>query len=32
MQVFYNAFLRWRAEARMDNALADHLAALCQRR
>jgi SAM-dependent methyltransferase len=29
MQVFYNAFLRWRAEAGMDNALADHLAALC---
>jgi 2-polyprenyl-3-methyl-5-hydroxy-6-metoxy-1,4-benzoquinol methylase len=30
MQVFYRAFLRWRAEAGMDNALADHLAALCR--
>jgi SAM-dependent methyltransferase len=25
MQTFYNAFLRWRAEAGMDNAIADHL-------
>ena len=29
MQVFYAAFLRWRATAGMDNAIADHLAALC---
>jgi ubiquinone/menaquinone biosynthesis C-methylase UbiE len=29
MRAFYEAFLRWRAEARMDNAVADHLAALC---
>lgn len=28
MQSFYSAFLRWRAEAGMDNAIADHLAAL----
>lgn len=26
MQEFYAAFLRWRAEAGMDNAMADHLA------
>lgn len=25
MQTFYNAFLRWRSEAGMDNAVADHL-------
>ncbi len=25
MQEFYTAFLRWRAEAGMDNAIADHL-------
>jgi hypothetical protein len=25
MQTFYEAFLRWRAEAGMDNAVADHL-------
>jgi ubiquinone/menaquinone biosynthesis C-methylase UbiE len=25
MQTFYRAFLRWRAEAGMDNAIADHL-------
>ncbi|ETW93172.1 MAG: hypothetical protein ETSY1_40370 [Candidatus Entotheonella factor] len=25
MQVFYDAFLRWRAEAGMDNTIADHL-------
>jgi 2-polyprenyl-3-methyl-5-hydroxy-6-metoxy-1,4-benzoquinol methylase len=29
MQTFYAAFLRWRADAGMDNALADRLAALC---
>jgi hypothetical protein len=29
MQVFYDAFLRWRVEAGMDNAIADHLADLC---
>jgi ubiquinone/menaquinone biosynthesis C-methylase UbiE len=29
MHVFYNAFLRWRAQAGMDNAIADHLSALC---
>jgi SAM-dependent methyltransferase len=29
MQHFYGAFLRWRAEAGMDNALADRLADLC---
>jgi ubiquinone/menaquinone biosynthesis C-methylase UbiE len=28
MQAFYAAFLRWRAEAGMDNAIADHLAEL----
>jgi ubiquinone/menaquinone biosynthesis C-methylase UbiE len=28
MQHFYRAFLRWRADAGMDNILADHLAAL----
>ena len=28
MQHFYRAFLRWRAEAGMDNTLADHLADL----
>jgi SAM-dependent methyltransferase len=27
-RVFLHAFLRWRAEAGMDNAIADHLAAL----
>jgi SAM-dependent methyltransferase len=26
MRMFYTAFLRWRAEAGMDNAIADHLA------
>lgn len=29
MQTFYQAFLRWRAEAGMDNAIADHLPGLC---
>ncbi len=29
MRMFYTAFLRWRAEAGMDNAVADHLAELC---
>jgi hypothetical protein len=29
MQVFYDAFLRWRAQAGMDNAIADHLSDLC---
>ena len=29
MQTFYTAFLRWRAEAGMDNAIADHLAEMC---
>jgi ubiquinone/menaquinone biosynthesis C-methylase UbiE len=28
MRAFYAAFLRWRAEAGMDNSLADHLAAI----
>ena len=28
MLTFYDAFLRWRAEAGMDNAIADHLPAL----
>ncbi|CAL1519354.1 methyltransferase domain-containing protein [Chitinophaga sp. MM2321] len=28
MQVFYTAFLRWRADAGMDNQIADHLAAI----
>ena len=28
MRSFYSAFLRWRAEAGMDNAIADNLAAL----
>ena len=28
MRCFYEAFLRWRAEAGMDNAIADHLEAL----
>lgn len=28
MQQFYTAFLQWRAEAGMDNAMADHLAPL----
>ena len=28
MQEFYSAFLRWRAEVGMDNAIADHLASL----
>lgn len=31
MQVFYDAFLRWRAEAGMDNAIADHLPAMFSR-
>jgi ubiquinone/menaquinone biosynthesis C-methylase UbiE len=31
MRAFYAAFLRWRAEAGMDNAIADHLAALMAR-
>jgi len=26
MRAFYSAYLRWRAEAGMDNAIADHLA------
>jgi ubiquinone/menaquinone biosynthesis C-methylase UbiE len=29
MRLFYTAFLRWRAEAGMDNAAADHLAGMC---
>jgi hypothetical protein len=29
MQTFYNAFLRWRADAGMDNAIADHLPDMC---
>jgi ubiquinone/menaquinone biosynthesis C-methylase UbiE len=29
MRMFYTAFLRWRAEAGMDNAVADHLAQMC---
>jgi ubiquinone/menaquinone biosynthesis C-methylase UbiE len=29
MQTFYQAFLQWRAEAGMDNAIADHLADMC---
>jgi SAM-dependent methyltransferase len=28
MRLFYTAFLRWRAEAGMDNAVADHMAAM----
>jgi 2-polyprenyl-3-methyl-5-hydroxy-6-metoxy-1,4-benzoquinol methylase len=28
MQTFYSVFLRWRADAGMDNAIADHLAAM----
>jgi ubiquinone/menaquinone biosynthesis C-methylase UbiE len=28
VQAFYRAFLRWRADAGMDNAIADHLVAL----
>jgi ubiquinone/menaquinone biosynthesis C-methylase UbiE len=28
MRTFYEAFLRWRAEAGMDNAIADHLRSL----
>jgi ubiquinone/menaquinone biosynthesis C-methylase UbiE len=28
MQAFYAAFLRWRADAGLDNAIADHLAAM----
>jgi ubiquinone/menaquinone biosynthesis C-methylase UbiE len=28
MQQFYTAFLQWRAEAGMDNVIADHLAAM----
>ncbi len=31
MQVFYDAFLRWRAEAGMDNTIADHLSAMFNR-
>jgi ubiquinone/menaquinone biosynthesis C-methylase UbiE len=31
MQIFYDAFLRWRAEAGMDNTIADHLATLYRR-
>jgi ubiquinone/menaquinone biosynthesis C-methylase UbiE len=31
MQQFYTAFLRWRAEAGMDNAVADHLAPMFRR-
>lgn len=30
-QVFYEAFLRWRAAAGMDNAIADHLPAMFNR-
>jgi ubiquinone/menaquinone biosynthesis C-methylase UbiE len=29
MRLFYTAFLQWRAEAGMDNAIADHIAAMC---
>jgi ubiquinone/menaquinone biosynthesis C-methylase UbiE len=29
LRLFYDAFLRWRAQAGMDNAIADHLSALC---
>lgn len=29
MRTFYTAFLRWRAEAGMDNAVADHLGDMC---
>jgi ubiquinone/menaquinone biosynthesis C-methylase UbiE len=29
MRMFYTAFLRWRAEAGMDNAVADHVAQMC---
>jgi SAM-dependent methyltransferase len=28
MQTFYEAFLRWRADSGMDNAIADHVAAM----
>lgn len=31
MQVFYDAFLRWRAEAGMDNTIADHLPTMFNR-
>jgi ubiquinone/menaquinone biosynthesis C-methylase UbiE len=31
MEAFYGAFLRWRADAGMDNAIADHLADLFRR-
>jgi SAM-dependent methyltransferase len=31
MQEFYAAFLRWRADAGMDNAIADHLAEMFAR-
>ncbi len=31
MQVFYDAFLRWRAEAGMDNTIADRLPAMFNR-
>jgi ubiquinone/menaquinone biosynthesis C-methylase UbiE len=31
MQEFYSAFLRWRADAGMDNAIADHLAEMFAR-
>jgi len=31
MQEFYRAFLRWRADAGMDNAIADHLAEIFAR-
>ena len=29
MRLFYAAFLRWRTEAGMDNAIADHVADMC---
>jgi len=31
MQAFYSAFLRWRSDAGMDNAIANHLYALFQK-
>lgn len=30
MTVFYEAFLRWRSEAGMDNTIADHLSVWCE--
>jgi len=31
MRLFYTAFLRWRTETGMDNAVADHVAEMCAR-